>query len=474
MFQGAWASTTAYASGAIVTYNGASYVSLAANTNVTPGSNASDWALLDAPGATGPQGPVGATGPKGVTGATGAAGPAGPAGATGAKGAQGVAGPAGSAGPAGPTGAPGATGATGATGPAGPVGATGLRGLQGVAGLTGQVGATGPMGPAGPSGAQGPAGPAGPAGNDGAGFAFLGAWSATTNYTVNNVATENGSAYVALTTNVGVDPAADVANTTGNWALFAAAGAQGAIGPSGAMGVAGSTGPAGPAGPAGIGGALGPAGSQGPTGPQGSTGAQGIAGPTGPQGPPGAPGANGNGVPNCTAPNTYVILFQGALVCQPRFNANGDGTLTDNQTGLMWQLQTSSCQGEVTCYSSTYTWSIGDNNPDGTLYTNFLAALNLDTSSDGISTCFANHCNWRIPNISDLQTIIETSATGCTSGSACIDPAFGLTSTSCGWSASTVAGSTAYAWDVVFGTGAINNLDSKTAGCTARAVRSGR
>jgi hypothetical protein len=128
VFQGAWTSSTLYSPGAVVTYNGQSYISLALNKAVAPNSNANDWSLLDAAGATGAQGPQGPQGIPGPTGATGPQGPVGPAGATGATG---------PAGPAGPAGTPGAKGATGATGPQGPAGLTG---------------ATGPQGPAGPAG----------------------------------------------------------------------------------------------------------------------------------------------------------------------------------------------------------------------------------------------------------------------------------------------------------------------------------
>jgi hypothetical protein len=169
-----------------------------------------------------------------------------------------------------------------------------------------------------------------------------------------------------------------------------------------------------------------------------------------------------------------LVSSQGGFVCQQRFNANGDGTLTDNQTGLMWELQTSTCSGEVTCFASQYTWSTGDNNPDGSLYTTFLAELNAGASADGSSTCFANHCNWRIPNIADLQTLIETSAPGCGNGALCIDPAFGPTSASCHWSTTTVAGTPADAWDLGFVTGVASSGDAKSSTCTARAVRGGR
>ena len=83
-FQGVWSTTATYGEGVVVTYNGASYISLVnGNCNIAPTSNTNKWALLDAPGlqgATGPQGPPGPAGAKGATGATGSEGPAGPAG----------------------------------------------------------------------------------------------------------------------------------------------------------------------------------------------------------------------------------------------------------------------------------------------------------------------------------------------------------------------------------------------------------
>jgi hypothetical protein len=136
-FQGAWVSTTSYTAGAVVTFDKASYIALAANKSASPASNPTDWAILDAPGATGPTGPEGAKGATGATGATGAAGAKGATGATGAAGA---------------TGATGAKGATGATGPAGPTGATGPKGAQGAQGIQGIRGIQGIQGVQGPAG----------------------------------------------------------------------------------------------------------------------------------------------------------------------------------------------------------------------------------------------------------------------------------------------------------------------------------
>jgi len=249
--------------------------------------------------------------------------------------------------------------------------------------------------------------------------------------------------------------------------------------------IVGPTGPAGPTGPQGAAGAMGSAGTQGQAGPQGpggQTGAAGAMGPAGAQGPAGptgatgAAGATGTGVPTCTASAPYMELYQGALVCQPRFNVNGDGTLTDNQTGLMWELETGTVGGTATSdvkdVNARYTWSATVNTPDGTLFTTFLATLNSDASADATSTCFANHCDWRIPNIVELQTIVEFTASGCgSSSSPCIDSAFGSAWTRY-WSSSALAGNPNNAWNVNFYYGNPFN-DAKTNLSFARAVRSG-
>jgi len=74
-FRGAWVPTAAYGAGAVITYNGASYISLAGNNvNHVPGASPASWAILDAPGAPGPAGPQGLPGPAGSAGTNGANG----------------------------------------------------------------------------------------------------------------------------------------------------------------------------------------------------------------------------------------------------------------------------------------------------------------------------------------------------------------------------------------------------------------
>jgi len=213
---------------------------------------------------------------------------------------------------------------------------------------------------------------------------------------------------------------------------------------------------------------MGLTGAAGAPGPQGKQGAQGPAGPA---------GANGKPAPTCTATSPYLVVVQGVLVCQQRFTANGDGTLTDNQTGLMWELQTAACRGEATCSANSYSWSAGasDTNQDGTLYTQFLATLNANTGTNtrGSSACFANYCDWRIPNVVELQTIVDASATGCKSGSACIDGTFGTTRPDQYWASTTYAGNPAEAWYVGFGDVGVSS-NAKSYAYSARAVRGGQ
>jgi hypothetical protein len=226
-FRGTWSSTTTYAVGDTVFFNGSAYIStVSSNLNHQPDTSTTQWSVLSQQGATGPAGPAGPTGPTGLTGATGPQGPAGP------------------------------TGAIGSTGPQG---------------ATGTTGATGPQGPQGSTGPQGPP------------VSFRGTWSNSTTYSTGDVVFFNGSAYIAIVgSNLNHQP--DVSPT--QWSLLAqqgSAGSTGATGPQGSQGLQGVAGAQGPSGPTG---ATGAQGAQGAAGATGATGPQGPQGATGPQGPP--------------------------------------------------------------------------------------------------------------------------------------------------------------------------------------------
>jgi len=233
-------------------------------------------------------------------------------------------------------------------------------------------------------------------------------------------------------------------------------------------------------------GTVGPAGPAGPTGP---------AGPAGPQGTPGQAGAPGIGMPVCTAQGDVAVVHNGSWVCKsalPRWVDNGDGTVTDNQTGLMWEKKTGTVGQPVSCsppkapcpdphdVNNAYAFS-GLKATYGELFTQFLAKLNLgddgasvsDPSLPPASQCFARHCDWRIPNVFELQTILRAPPPSC-SFSPCVDPIFGPTQPSGYWSFSLLASDSSYAWFVDFRSGGQvrNMLTSEDS--HARAVRGGR
>ena len=129
----------------------------------------------------------------------------------------------------------------------------------------------------------------------------------------------------------------------------------------------GPPGPQGEQGPQGVAGPIGPQGEQSPAGPQGEKGEQGLTGPAGadgadgaegPQGPAGATGPAGpqgeqGATGECDCPITpeqledlyerIEFLENNAVTAViARFTDMGDGTIRDDQTGLIW-LKDASC-----------------------------------------------------------------------------------------------------------------------------------
>ena len=99
----------------------------------------------------------------------------------------------------------------------------------------------------------------------------------------------------------------------------------------------------------------------------------------------------------------------------PRFQDNGDGTVTDWLTGLQWEKKTN--DGTIHDKDNLYMWSSGTQ-ANSAAFTTFLRTLNSNS-------CFAGHCNWRLPTFAELNTI---RLTDCDEANwTCTDPVFGPT-----------------------------------------------
>jgi len=226
-------------------------------------------------------------------------------------------------------------------------------------------------------------------------------------------------------------------------------------------------------------------------------------------------------VPNTFVPGTPINAAQmnanfqalaGAITAlgpTNRFVACGDGLrVWDTATGLTWEKKKNpSAAGGGTeinvpdmriCLASTlsphptctdprdvlnlYQWSSTGTAADGAAFADFLPRLNGNL---GGLPCFAGHCDWRLPEVSELQTILvgldgstgTGQATTCDTSGPCIDPAFavlgGRTASAYYWSASGNASNLSLAWagNFINGNGII--FGDKLNALPVRAVRAG-
>jgi hypothetical protein len=152
------------------------------------------------------------------------------------------------------------------------------------------------------------------------------------------------------------------------------------------------------------------------------------------------------------------------------YTDNGDGTITDNNTGLMWEKKGDN--GGLHDKDNGYYWS-----GSGTQETiwDWLDDVNAEGGAG-----FAGHNDWRIPNAKELQSLVSfENAPPMTSGAFhnnCVAGATVLTG-SCTvvgsyWSSTTWARSTSMAWGVSFNEGLLYPYD-KASAPRVRAVRGG-
>ncbi len=131
----------------------------------------------------------------------------------------------------------------------------------------------------------------------------------------------------------------------------------------------------------------------------------------------------------------------------PRFIDHGNGTVTDNLTGLMWTKNAQQIPG-------TMTWQDA-----------------LDACNDLVYPISGGYDDWRLPNLRELQSLIDYEN---------VNPAlpsghpFTNETSSAYWSSTTFASTPDYAWIVFFDYGVVRYLNKSRSDYYVRAVRGGQ
>ena len=157
-----------------------------------------------------------------------------------------------------------------------------------------------------------------------------------------------------------------------------------------------------------------------------------------------------------TCPSPEDPLAQdGSYTINPMsFTDNGNNTVTDNNTGLIWQKNEN---------SSTYNWHQASGTYDATYNpssTDVCGSLNLGGRSD-----------WRLPSKKELTTIVNY---GIPSPGPVIDTTYFPSAVADGyWSFTTHAGNASEAWVVLFSSGPVGVIDKGAYYGYVRCVRTG-
>jgi hypothetical protein len=148
------------------------------------------------------------------------------------------------------------------------------------------------------------------------------------------------------------------------------------------------------------------------------------------------------------------------------FTDNGSGTVTDNNTDLMWQKCSAGQTNDTDCSGTalTYNWY----QATGTYHDSY------NPSSQTIcgalnSSNFAGYQDWRLPSALELQTIVDYSIASLSPS--IMAASFPNTQVDYYWSTSTDPYHLSYAWHVHFGSGIVNRDSRSSSTNYVRCVR---
>lgn len=170
-----------------------------------------------------------------------------------------------------------------------------------------------------------------------------------------------------------------------------------------------------------------------------------------------------------TASTSPVLVFLGlalwlgiahAVPCQNNLPASnpdsvyidhGDGTVTDTNTGLMWKKCAEGLSG-ATCQTGSaqsFTWA--------------------DALAQAETSTFANHSDWRLPNVKELSSLVEH----CRVAPSINPNRFPNTPVHSFWSGSPIASDSSRSWLVGFYSGRADTNVRGAGGYHVRLVRGG-
>jgi hypothetical protein len=170
---------------------------------------------------------------------------------------------------------------------------------------------------------------------------------------------------------------------------------------------------------------------------------------------------NGDGVVSI---DELLTAVQSALVgCPPppgpRFVDNGNGTVTDRHTGLMWEQKVAG-QGCLHCAGDRYDWPAA--------MSEWITRVNGGVVDDPFGPPqrgLGGHTDWRVPTLEELRSIATCETVPC------LDPVFGPVTT-CPYQSSTrLATAPTIVFAVEFHNGTVTGVATHTGHCV-RAVRS--
>jgi len=149
----------------------------------------------------------------------------------------------------------------------------------------------------------------------------------------------------------------------------------------------------------------------------------------------------------CPATGQDGALLKGVAWPNPRFTKNGDNTVTDNLTGLMWR-EDASAGANCGVNQAWQTWA------------NAMAGVQACNAA-----AYAGYADWRLPTVNELRSLLYKQYFGPavpnTAGTAQWTAGAPFTSVQSNtyWSSTTYAGSTTNAWYVYLYDGNVNTTN---------------